>query len=121
MRFSFETLPENYINWLSLVSKRARANIIKMTSVANSGHPGGSMSSIDIYISTILFSNIFENYEKIHNGEFDFSGYDLNLLEKKKRSLFYQKFIRVKISILLLYLMGTHPQDGMQLLSLLVF
>ena len=33
-----------------------RGDIIKMTTVANSGHPGGSMSSIDIFLSVYDFA-----------------------------------------------------------------
>ncbi len=33
-----------------------RGDIIKMTTVANSGHPGGSMSSIDIFLSIYDFA-----------------------------------------------------------------
>ncbi|MCX8058518.1 MAG: transketolase [Spirochaetes bacterium] len=85
MRFILNNLPSNYIEWLKIVSKRARANIIKMTSVANSGHPGGSMSSIDFYITTILFSNIFNNFLKINSGEIDFSEYNFEENEKKSK------------------------------------
>nr|WP_290646679.1 transketolase [Kosmotoga sp.] len=35
-----------------------RGDILKMTTVAQSGHPGGSMSSIDIYLTVYKFANI---------------------------------------------------------------
>ncbi|MGC8545591.1 transketolase [Athalassotoga sp.] len=54
-RFSHEKLPEEEIQKLKLLGKRCRGDIIKMTTVADSGHPGGSMSSIDIYLT--VFSN----------------------------------------------------------------
>jgi len=41
---------------LSLI---ARGDILKMTTVADSGHPGGSMSSIDMFLSVINRANIF--------------------------------------------------------------
>lgn len=39
-------------------SRTARANILRMTKVANSGHPGGSMSSIDIFLVLFGFARI---------------------------------------------------------------
>jgi len=42
-----------------------RGDIIKMTTIAGSGHPGGSMSSIDIYLTLLYFANITpENYNE---------------------------------------------------------
>ncbi|MGB9615515.1 MAG: transketolase, partial [Fervidobacterium sp.] len=35
-----------------------RGDILKMTYVANSGHPGGSMSSIDILVTLYAFANV---------------------------------------------------------------
>ena len=39
------------LNELERLAKVCRGDIVKMTTVANSGHPGGSMSSIDIFLS----------------------------------------------------------------------
>lgn len=51
------------IAWLKSISKLARASILRMTSVAGSGHPGGSMSSIDLLLSVYAFANISpQNY-----------------------------------------------------------
>ena len=36
---------------LRLIAQRARRHVIEMTSAANSGHPGGSLSCIDILVS----------------------------------------------------------------------
>ncbi|NLH37603.1 MAG: hypothetical protein GX468_05665, partial [Thermotogaceae bacterium] len=38
------------------VSRQCRGDILKMTTVANSGHPGGSMSSIDLLVSLYAFA-----------------------------------------------------------------
>lgn len=53
MRWGFEEekLDQQKIDYLKDLSKIARGDILKMTTVANSGHPGGSMSSIDIYLT----------------------------------------------------------------------
>ncbi|MEN6591298.1 MAG: transketolase [Fervidobacterium sp.] len=40
------------------VSRQCRGDILKMTTVANSGHPGGSMSSIDLLVSLYAFANV---------------------------------------------------------------
>ncbi|MEM2598296.1 MAG: transketolase [Thermoproteota archaeon] len=39
----------------------ARGDIIKMTTLAASGHPGGSMSSIDIYLALFSFARVKPN------------------------------------------------------------
>ncbi|AEX85228.1 transketolase [Marinitoga piezophila KA3] len=43
---------------LKELAKICRADILKMTTVAKSGHPGGSMSSIDLYLSVFNVANI---------------------------------------------------------------
>lgn len=51
------------VKWLKENSRLARASILRMTSVAGSGHPGGSMSSIDLMLSVYAFANISpDNY-----------------------------------------------------------
>jgi len=52
--FKATNLSENEINELKLKAKNARGNILRMTTLAASGHPGGSMSSIDMY--TLLWN-----------------------------------------------------------------
>ncbi len=42
-------LPDATAGQISEICRRARINILKMTSLAGSGHPGGSMSSLEIY------------------------------------------------------------------------
>ncbi len=48
-KFIPRSLPEDTISSLKGLCRRARVNILKMTSLAGSGHPGGSMSSLEIY------------------------------------------------------------------------
>ncbi|OAA30959.1 transketolase [Kosmotoga arenicorallina S304] len=43
---------------LETLGMLCRGDILKMTTVAQSGHPGGSMSSIDIYLTVYKFANI---------------------------------------------------------------
>lgn len=43
---------------LDNLSKVCRGDILKMTTLAASGHPGGSMSSIDMYLTVYKFANI---------------------------------------------------------------
>jgi len=59
----FSTINEPVWKELEELSKVCRGDIIKMTTIAGSGHPGGSMSSIDIYLTIFYFANITpENY-----------------------------------------------------------
>ncbi|MDK2885764.1 MAG: transketolase [Thermosipho sp. (in: thermotogales)] len=43
------------------MARNCRGDILKMTYVANSGHPGGSLSSIDLLVSLYSFANVFPN------------------------------------------------------------
>ncbi len=54
-RFEDEKLSEEKVAKLKELGRLCRGDILKMTTVAKSGHPGGSMSSIDIYLT--VFSN----------------------------------------------------------------
>jgi len=47
------------INELKDLCRRARGDILAMTTLAGSGHPGGSMSSIEMYITLLSCANIF--------------------------------------------------------------
>jgi transketolase len=58
-RFHDEKLDEASLKRLAELARLARGDILKMTTLAGSGHPGGSMSSIDFYL--ILYS-----YAKVH-------------------------------------------------------
>ena len=44
---------------LEEIARIARGDILLMTTLAGSGHPGGSMSSLDLYLSVYTFANIF--------------------------------------------------------------
>ncbi|GAB6189499.1 transketolase [Marinitoga arctica] len=46
------------IKELKELGKICRGDILKMTTIAKSGHPGGSMSSIDMYLSVFNMANI---------------------------------------------------------------
>ena len=52
--FDREQLTEDELERLKELSRLAKGDIITMTTLAGSGHPGGSMSSLDIYL--VLFS-----------------------------------------------------------------
>jgi len=56
--FEKERLDEAKIAKLKEMGKFARGDILKMTTLAKSGHPGGSMSSIDIYLVLYFCANI---------------------------------------------------------------
>jgi transketolase len=55
--FLQEKLTAKDIEELQKLSTLARGDIITMTTLSQSGHPGGSMSSIDIYLTLWKFSN----------------------------------------------------------------
>jgi len=57
-RFKAEKLDEASIRKLSELTRLARGDILKMTTLAGSGHPGGSMSSIDFYLILYAFANV---------------------------------------------------------------
>ena len=56
--FEKEKLDERKIAKLKEMGRLARGDILKMTTLAKSGHPGGSMSSIDIYLVLYFCANI---------------------------------------------------------------
>ncbi len=57
MRFEYDELPKELEKELKEKAKFARADILKMTNIAKSGHPGGSMSSIEIFLTVYTFAN----------------------------------------------------------------
>jgi len=57
-RFQAEKLDEASIRRLAELSTLARGDILKMTTLAGSGHPGGSMSSIDFYLVLYSYANV---------------------------------------------------------------
>jgi len=58
-RFDEEKLDEGKIAKLGKLARLARGDILKMTTVSASGHPGGSMSSIDIYSTLYSCARIY--------------------------------------------------------------
>lgn len=58
MRFQYNNLPESELNKLRELGKLCRGDILKMTYIAKSGHPGGSMSSVDIYLVLYSYANL---------------------------------------------------------------
>ena len=57
-RFDAEKLDQGSIKKLSELARLARGDILKMTTLAASGHPGGSMSSIDFYLVLYSYANV---------------------------------------------------------------
>ncbi len=56
--FKESALSKEWHDKLKEMARVARGNILKMTSIAASGHPGGSMSSIDLYLTLYNMANI---------------------------------------------------------------
>jgi transketolase len=57
-RFDAEKLDKESLERLSKLARLARGDVLKMTTLAGSGHPGGSMSSIDFYLVLYSYANI---------------------------------------------------------------
>jgi transketolase len=57
-RFKSENISEEVLSKLEETARLCRGDIMKMTTVAGSGHPGGSMSSIDIYTAVYSLADI---------------------------------------------------------------
>src|SRR5271157_5643298 len=57
-RFDAEKLDKESLEKLSELARLARGDILKMTTLAGSGHPGGSMSSIDFYLVLYSYANV---------------------------------------------------------------
>jgi transketolase len=57
-RFHDEKLDEASLKRLAELARLARGDILKMTTLAGSGHPGGSMSSIDFYLILYSYANV---------------------------------------------------------------
>jgi transketolase len=55
MAFEQEALTNEEVSRLEEKARLAKGDIIKMTRLAGSGHPGGSMSSLDMYL--VIFSH----------------------------------------------------------------
>ncbi|MBZ4661528.1 MAG: Transketolase domain protein [Thermotoga sp.] len=57
-RFPYEKLPESELKELKELGRLCRGDILKMTYIADSGHPGGSMSSIDLYLTVFKYAKL---------------------------------------------------------------
>ncbi|NWG03773.1 MAG: transketolase [Syntrophaceae bacterium] len=68
-RFDAETLDEESIKKLAELARLARGDILKMTTLAGSGHPGGSMSSIDFYLVLYSYANVHPQYASDPNRD----------------------------------------------------
>lgn len=56
--FSETGITDEWRGKLGEMARIARGNILKMTTLAASGHPGGSMSSIEIYLTLYSFARV---------------------------------------------------------------
>lgn len=56
--FEKERLTDNEIEKLTTLADAARADILTMTTLAGTGHPGGSMSSLDMYLLLFSYANL---------------------------------------------------------------
>lgn len=68
-RFPLPNLPESERARLEKLAKQCRGDILKMTTLAKSGHPGGSMSSIDIYLVVWSYANVSPELAKDPNRD----------------------------------------------------
>ncbi len=59
--FTEQKLSPEWTEKLTDMTRRGRGDILKMTTVAGSGHPGGSMSSLEIYLTLYSFARINPN------------------------------------------------------------
>ena len=57
--FTEKQLPAEFKNSITEAARICRGNILKMTTLAMSGHPGGSMSSIEIYLMLYNLANVY--------------------------------------------------------------
>ena len=67
--FLNSNLDTDTLNELKSLSLKCKADILAMTTLASSGHPGGSMSSIDMYLTLFKFANLFT--DNPHNQDRD--------------------------------------------------
>ncbi|RKX54131.1 MAG: transketolase [Thermotoga sp.] len=57
-RFPYEKLSDEILAELRELARRCRGDILRMTTLASSGHPGGAMSSLEILIILYKFARI---------------------------------------------------------------
>lgn len=68
-RFPFQSLTEEEIERLKQFSKLCRRDVLTMTTIAKSGHPGGSMSAMEIY--NVIFNYAYIGPDMVDNPERD--------------------------------------------------
>jgi transketolase len=68
-RFDAKKLDQKSLQRLSELARLARGDILKMTTLAGSGHPGGSMSSIDFYLILYSYANIHPQFPSDPNRD----------------------------------------------------
>lgn len=56
--FVKEKIDEETLEYLENLAHKCRGDILKMTTLAGSGHPGGSMSSLEMYLTLFFFANV---------------------------------------------------------------
>ncbi|MEN2984886.1 MAG: transketolase [Dictyoglomaceae bacterium] len=56
--FTKERIEKDILEYLKGLAHKCRGDILKMTTLAGSGHPGGSMSSIEMYLTLFFFANV---------------------------------------------------------------
>ncbi|MCX5901306.1 MAG: hypothetical protein NTX06_11375, partial [Proteobacteria bacterium] len=57
--FTLKKLDDASIAELKARARRARGDILTMTTLAASGHPGGSMSSLEMYLTLYACARVF--------------------------------------------------------------
>jgi transketolase len=67
-RFKSKNISEEVASKLEETARLCRGDIVKMTTVAGSGHPGGSMSSIDIYTTVYSLSDLSKDEIVVSHG-----------------------------------------------------
>jgi transketolase len=56
--FSQSSLTQESLDRIAAMARDARGDILRMTTIAKSGHPGGSFSSIDLFLTLYACANI---------------------------------------------------------------
>lgn len=69
-RFEDEKIFAEVLEELKKTANQARGDVLTMTTLAASGHPGGSMSSLEIYLTLFYFLNIHK--KNIDSDERDY-------------------------------------------------
>ncbi len=67
-RFKSKNISEEVASKLEETARLCRGDIVKMTTVAGSGHPGGSMSSIDIYTTVYSLADLTRDEIVVSHG-----------------------------------------------------